>query len=107
MLNICSKNTFPKNCLRWIFNISPTVLKKINDFKFLGKKKAAVKEFVDDVGQVCAFYCQAKIFHKTLKSFNREGTIKNVSYENLSQFNETLDLNLYKKHLSRKDGSVN
>ena len=39
-------------------NISPTVLKKINDFKFLGKKKAAAKVLLTMLAKVRALCCQ-------------------------------------------------
>ena len=40
-------------------NISPTVLKKINDFKFLGKKKVAAKVLLTLLAKVLALYYQA------------------------------------------------
>ena len=53
-------------------NISPTVLKKINDFKFLGKKKVAAKVLLTLLAKVLALYYQA-ISQKTFfKSLNRE-----------------------------------
>ena len=85
-------------------NISPTVLKKINDFKFLGKKKAAANVLLSMLAKVRALYCQANIFKKLLSLITeRRHYKKNVCYKNLLQFRETLSLNRYKKHLSQKD----
>ena len=47
-------------------NISTTVLKRINDFKFLGKKKAAANVLLSMLAKVRALYCRANIFTKLL-----------------------------------------
>ena len=59
-------------------NILPTVLKKINDFKFLGTKEAAAKVLLTMLANVRALYCQANIFTKvvSLLTGKRQGSVK-------------------------------
>ena len=84
-------------------NILPTVLKKINDFKFLGKKKNAANVLLTMLAKVRTLYCQANIFTKLLSLLTGKRHYKNVCFINLSQSSETLSLNRHKKHLSQKD----
>ena len=63
----------------------------------MGKKKAAAKEFVDNVGQSAFALLPSKyIFTKLLSLLTeRRHYKKNVCYKDLSQFSETLSYNRY------------